>query len=78
MPYTSDDLSAIERAIVALGSGQRTTEVRFADGRAVKYSDATLDQLRALRADVAAQVATVAQDPSLMRGGVMYAEWTRD
>lgn len=78
MAYTSDDLTAIERAIVALSTGQRTTEVRFADGRAVKYSDATLAQLRELRAEVAAQVSTVAQDPSLMRGGVMYAEWTRD
>jgi hypothetical protein len=78
VPYTSDDLSAIERAIVALGAGQRTTEVRFADGRAVKYSDASLDQLRALRAEVAAQVGGAAQDPTLMRGGVTYAEWTRD
>lgn len=78
MAFTTDDLAAIDRAIVALASGQRAAEVRFADGRLVKYSEASLEQLRALRASVAAEVAPVAQDPALMRGGVMYAEWTRD
>lgn len=78
MAFTTEDLAAVDRAIVALASGQRTAEVRFADGRTVKYSDATLNDLRSLRASMSAEVAPVAQDPTLMRGGVMYAEWTRD
>lgn len=78
MAFTTDDLNAVDRAIVALASGQRTAEVRFADGRTVKYSDTSLNDLRALRASMSAEVAPVAQDPTLMRGGVMYAEWTRD
>lgn len=78
MAFTNDDLNAIDRAIVALASGERTAEVRFADGRTVKYSDATLNDLRSLRASIAAEVAPVAQDPTLMRGGVTYAEWARD
>ncbi|MBS7789266.1 hypothetical protein KTR66_04635 [Roseococcus sp. SDR] len=78
MAFTTDDLNAVDRAIVALASGQRTAEVRFSDGRLVKYAETSLNDLRSLRASMAAEVATVAQDPTLMRGGVTYAEWTRD
>jgi len=55
MAYTAQDLAAIDRAIVALTTGERVTEIRFAD-RTVKYQNATANELRALRADIARQL----------------------
>jgi len=56
MAHTAQDLAAIDAAIVALGTGERVTEIRFTD-RLVKYQDISLNELRKLRADVARQLA---------------------
>ena len=78
MAFTTADLDAIDRALVVLASGGRTAQVTFSDGRAVRYAEATLPQLRELRTFVASQVTPIGQDPSLMAGGVTYVEWTRE
>lgn len=77
MAFTSSDLDAVDRAIVALASGTRAEEVTFSDGRKVRYSAATLPDLRELRAMIAGAVAPMTQDPATMVGGVTFAEWTR-
>lgn len=78
MAFTSADIDTIDRAIMALVQGARSAEVRFADGRTVKYTEATLPQLRELRSFVAQQVAgtIINQDPAQMSGGVSYADWS--
>jgi len=55
MAYTAQDLAAIDAAIVALSTGERVTETRFAD-RLIKYQDISLADLRKLRSDVAQQL----------------------
>jgi len=49
---TIDDLAAIDAAILALATGERVTEARI-EGQLVRYAEADLPQLRALRAEVA-------------------------
>lgn len=78
MAYTSADLDAIDRAILALASGARVTQVTFADGRTLRYTEAQLRELRELRDWMAPKIAPIGHDPALMAGGVTYAEWTRD
>ena len=79
MAFTSDDVAAVERAIVALATGERTAEVHFADGRLVKYSEAQLGTLRELHAFLEGKAAPAAAstDPTLTPGGVMLAGWNR-
>lgn len=74
MAFSASDLDAIDRAIVALGTGTQVTEVQI-DGRRVQYSAAQLGDLMKLRSFIAGQVATVTADPALQSGGVTYAEW---
>ncbi|WP_269497249.1 gpW family head-tail joining protein [Castellaniella sp. S9] len=57
MSYTQADLTAIDAAIVALLSGERVTEIRFAD-RWVKYHDVSVNDLRALRDEIARKLGT--------------------
>lgn len=64
---TADDLAALDAAILALAKGERVTEARI-EGQLVRYAEADLPQLRALRAEVAQQ----------LRGGgrIIYATQT--
>lgn len=55
MAYTAEDLAAVDRAIVALQTGERVTEIRFAD-RLVKYQEIDAKQLKALRDEIARQL----------------------
>ncbi|RVT97905.1 hypothetical protein EOD42_08935 [Rhodovarius crocodyli] len=78
MAFTSADLDAVDRAIMALVSGERVTEVRFADGRMVKYADADLGRLQTLRSAIASAVPATVFSPADQVGGVSYATWDRD
>lgn len=79
MDFTSDDLASVNRAILALGTGERVAEVRFADGRTVKYSEATLPALLAIRDLIRSDLSSgAAADPARQVGGVTLAEWSRD
>lgn len=71
MPFTSADLATIDAAIA---SG--TLEVRFSDGRTVKYRG--MDELLRARGFVAGEVAPAASSPLQVTGGVTYAEFSRD
>ncbi len=73
MAFTSADVDAIDTALRLLASGQRTAEVRFADGRAVKYQAANVDELLRIRA--LAQSSANGGDPGNQPGGVSYATW---
>lgn len=55
MAYTTQDLAAIDSAIVALLSGERVTEIRFTD-RLVKYQEVTANELRTLRGEIVRQL----------------------
>lgn len=48
----ADDLAAIDAAILALATGERVIEARI-EGQLVRYGEADLPQLRALRSEVA-------------------------
>lgn len=52
MSYTSDDLAAIDRAIVEFGKGDRVGSVTC-DGEKIEYSETSLTELRQLRAEIA-------------------------
>lgn len=49
MAYTSADLTSIENAILALGSGERVVVVRFSSGKTIQYSETSIDDLMTLR-----------------------------
>lgn len=71
MAFTSADLDAVDRAIA---SGE--LEVRFADGRGVKYRDtASLLNARSFIAQQLSGAPTVS--PTEQVGAVTYAEYDR-
>jgi hypothetical protein len=78
MAFSAADLDALDAAILRLAQGERAVEVRFADGRSVKYSPANLAELMQLRAFIGQQVTAGGGDPASQAGGVSYAEWGRD
>lgn len=45
MSYTEDDLTAVKRAIAALGAGESVVQVRWANGKTVTYQITDLDTL---------------------------------
>ena len=49
MAYTSADLTSVENAILALGSGERVVVVRFSSGKTIQYSETSIDDLMTLR-----------------------------
>jgi len=61
--FTSADLENVERAIIALASGKRTTKFVI-DGEVVEYSTVELPQLRALRSELISELAAAAVDGS--------------
>lgn len=62
------DLDAIDAAILKLAKGERVTSVTFRD-RTVQYSDATMEQLLSLRAQIAQAIASAAGTPKNYRLG---------
>lgn len=73
MAYTADQLQQVEDAIIALAAGKRRVEVRFAD-RTVKYSEADLSKLQALRDTMRKEItdAAAAADASATRRPRMF------
>ena len=63
MAYTSADLDNVERAIIALGTGRRSTKFVI-DGQLVEYSAVELPQLRSLRSEIISELAEAATDGS--------------
>jgi hypothetical protein len=59
MAYTQADLDALDLAIAAAGKGQRVTDVQNGDRR-VKYADASLADMLALRDRMAREIPAVA------------------
>lgn len=59
MPYTADDLAALDLAIAARGAGRQVTDVQAGDRR-VKYADTPVGDMLALRDRMAREVAAAA------------------
>ena len=58
MAYTQTDLDNVQAAIVALGKGELIVEVSL-DGRTTKYAQASLDNLKTIKADIEATLTTI-------------------
>ena len=56
MAYSSADLENVERAIIALSTGRRSTKFVI-DGEVVEYSTVELPQLRSLRSEIISELA---------------------
>lgn len=61
MAYTSTDLANVERAIIDLATNKRPVKVRIGSDE-FQYSMVDLPQLRALRNEIAAEVADSAAE----------------
>lgn len=55
MPYTQSDLTNIETALLDLARGNRVVKV-VVEGKVCEYDQADINQLRALRAEIAAEI----------------------
>lgn len=60
MAYTSADLTSIENAILALGSGERVVVVRFSSGKTIQYSETSINDLMTLRGIIKKDINTTA------------------
>lgn len=58
MAYTTEDLAAVDRALVALASGERVSQVRLSD-RLVQYQEVDAGKLTDLRAAIVRELGTV-------------------
>lgn len=61
LAYSSADLENVERAIITLSTGRRSTKFVI-DGEVVEYSTVELPQLRSLRSEIISELA--AADPA--------------
>ncbi len=59
MAYTRADLESVTAAIIALARGERVVSVT-AGNRTVQYAQAELDKLRALKAEIEAELGAAA------------------
>ena len=55
MSYTQSDLTNSQTALLDLARGNRVVKV-VVEGKVCEYSDADIDQLRVLRAEIAAEI----------------------
>jgi len=55
MAYTNTDLNNIEAALLDLARGNRVVKV-VVEGKVCEYGQADIDQLRALRAEISAEI----------------------
>ncbi len=53
MAYTTEDLDAVDEAILKLVKGERIVRVSMSEGRSVEYAQADLRKLREIRAEIA-------------------------
>lgn len=68
MAYTEADLTSVRQAILTLATGQREAEVRFANGRSVRFAEANLADLRKLEASIKAELDSAAgKSPRMYR-----------
>jgi hypothetical protein len=59
MAYTQADLDSVTAAIIALARGERVVSVT-AGSRTVQYAQADMDKLRALQAEMKAEIGATA------------------
>lgn len=59
MAYTQVDLDSVTAAIIALARGERVVSVT-AGSRTVQYAQADMDRLRALQAEMKAEIGAMA------------------
>ena len=60
MAFTSDDLAAVQSAIVELATGKRVVKILFSNGETVEYGTASLVELKLLRSEIWAELASTA------------------
>jgi hypothetical protein len=67
MAFTSDDLTAVQSAIVELATGQRVVKISFSNGQNVEYEAAGLNGLKLLRSEIQAEISAAANTPRYFR-----------
>ena len=60
MAYTSDDLTAVQAAIMELAKGKRVVKITFSNGETVEYGATSLAELELLRAEIQSDLAAAA------------------
>ncbi|MCP4747987.1 MAG: hypothetical protein GY874_17895 [Desulfobacteraceae bacterium] len=60
MSYTQEDLTAVQNAIIELATGKRTVRLMVAKNE-YEFSEAKLDSLKSLRADIQQELGKVPQ-----------------
>ena len=62
MAYTQTNLTDVESAIVDLAQGKRVVHV-IIEGKSIEYSQANIDELKDLRADIKSELQAPAEYP---------------
>ena len=62
MAYTQQNLIDVEQAIVDLAKGKRVVRV-IIEGKSIEYSQANIDELKNLRAEIKAELQAAAGRP---------------
>ena len=52
MAYTTDDLSAVQAAIIELATGKRVVKIAFSNGETTEYAASSINALKVLRSDI--------------------------
>lgn len=58
MAFTSDDLTAVQSAIMELATGKRVVKILFSNGENVEYGAASLVELKLLRSEIQSELAS--------------------
>ncbi|MBI9092189.1 MAG: hypothetical protein JEZ12_23500 [Desulfobacterium sp.] len=67
MAYTSDDLTAVQGAIVELATGKRVVKISFSNGQNVEFGAAGLAGLKTLRSEIQAEISAEANTKRYFR-----------
>lgn len=60
MAFTSDDLTAVQTAIMELATGKRVVKITFSNEETVEYGAASLAELKLLKSEIQSDLSAAA------------------